>query len=251
MRRPFICGNWKMYKTVAEALALVTELKSALGAVRDVDVAVAPPFTALHPVARRLEDSHIAVAGQDCYWEKQGAFTGEVSAPMLFEAGARHVILGHSERRHVFGERDEEVGKKVRAALDAGLGPILCVGEKESERDAGATASRVLAQLEAGLAGVNEAEITRVTVAYEPVWAIGTGRTATPEQAEEVHALIRRRLAERYGTLAETVRIQYGGSVKPDNVAALMQKPNVDGALVGGASLEAASFVALVKYRRA
>jgi triosephosphate isomerase len=250
MRRPFICGNWKMHKTVSDALAFVTELKSALGSVRDVDVAVAPPFTAIQAVAKRLEDSHITVAGQDCHWESKGAFTGEVSAPMLAEAGARHVILGHSERRHVFGETDAEVQKKMRAVLDAGLSPILCVGEKESERDGGQTQARVQTQLEAGLEKVKPEELARVTVAYEPVWAIGTGRTATPEQAEEVHAFIRAHLAERFGTLAEIVRIQYGGSVKPDNVAALMAKPNVDGALVGGAALETSSFVALVKYRR-
>jgi triosephosphate isomerase len=250
MRRPFICGNWKMHKTVGDAVAFVTELKSTLGAVRDVDVAVAPPFTAVHAVAKRLEDSHIGVAAQDCHWESKGAFTGQVSAPMLAEAGARYVILGHSERRHVFGETDAEVTRKMRAVLDAGMSPILCVGEKEAERDGGQTQARVQTQLDAGLALVKPEELERVTIAYEPVWAIGTGRTATPEQAEEVHAFIRARLAERHGTLAEIVRIQYGGSVKPDNVAALMAKPNVDGALVGGASLDTPSFVALVKYRR-
>jgi triosephosphate isomerase len=249
-RTPIVVGNWKLQKTVAEALALVTELKNQLASVREVEIGVAPVFTALHPVARRLEDSNIGVAGQDCFWEERGAWTGAVSPSLLRDVGCRYVIIGHSERRQHFGETDENVGKKARAALDAGLTPILCIGETESERDAGQTFSRVDTQLTGALARLTAEELDRVVLAYEPVWAIGTGRTATPAQAQEVHGHVRGRLRERFGAVADRVRIQYGGSVKPDNAETLMREPDIDGGLIGGASLKAEDFTAIVKAAR-
>jgi triosephosphate isomerase (TIM) len=252
MRTPFVVGNWKLNKTINEALALVTELKNQLGAVKGVAVGVAPPFTALHAVAKRLEGSSIATCGQDCFWESTGAFTGEVSAPLLADAGATWTIVGHSERRQFFGDTNESVGKKARAALAGGLGVIVCVGEMLAERDANRTLEIVDAQLAGGLEGIDAAAAAqRLVIAYEPVWAIGTGRTATPAQAQEVHAHIRKRLVERFGAEpAAAIRIQYGGSVKPSNAEALMAEADIDGALVGGASLEAADFVAIVKASR-
>jgi triosephosphate isomerase len=252
MRTPFVVGNWKLNKTIAEALALVTELKNQLGAARGVAVGVAPVFTAIHAVAKRLEGSAIATCAQDCFWEKSGAFTGEVSAAMLADAGASWAIVGHSERRQFFGDTNESVGKKARAVLAGGLGAIVCVGEMLAERDAGKTLAVVDAQLAGALDGIDAATATqRLVFAYEPVWAIGTGRTATPAQAQEVHAHIRKRLAERWSAdTASQIRIQYGGSVKAANAEALMAEPDIDGALVGGASLEAAEFVAIVKAAR-
>lgn len=252
MRTPFVVGNWKLNKTINEALALVTELKNQLGAVKGVAVGVAPPFTAIHAVAKRLEGSAIATCGQDCFWEPKGAFTGEVSAPMLADAGATWVIVGHSERRQMFGDTNENVGRKARAVLGGGLGAIVCVGETLDERDAGRTLDVVDGQLAGALDGIDATVAKqRLVIAYEPVWAIGTGRTATPAQAQEVHAHIRKRLAERFGKeAADAIRIQYGGSVKPSNAEALMAEPDIDGALVGGASLEAADFVAIVKASR-
>ncbi len=249
-RTPFVVGNWKLHKTLSESLALVTELKNQLAAVRDVEIGVAPVATALHPVARRLEDSNVAVYGQSCHWEERGAFTGEISASLFGDAGAAGVIVGHSERRTLFGETDESVARKVRAVLAASLRVIACVGETEAERDAGATESRVSAQVKAVLGAVEPDAVARLVIAYEPVWAIGTGRTATPAQAQEVHALIRALLRDRFGAAAEGVRIQYGGSVKPDNAAELMRQPDIDGALVGGASLKADDFSAIVKAAR-
>src|SRR5512139_1841319 len=252
MRIPFVVGNWKLNKTISEALALVTELKNQLGAVKGVAVGVAPPFTALHAVAKRLEGSAIATCSQDCFWENSGAFTGEISAPLLADAGCTWAIVGHSERRQFFGDTNESVGKKARAVLAGGLGVIVCVGEMLAERDGGRTLEIVDAQLEGGLEGIDGAVAAqRLVIAYEPVWAIGTGRTATPAQAQEVHAHIRKRLTDRFGAeTAGAIRIQYGGSVKPSNAEALMAEPDIDGALVGGASLEAADFVAIVKAAR-
>lgn len=252
MRTPFVVGNWKLNKTIAEALALVTELKNQLGTARGVAVGVAPVFTAIHAVAKRLEGSAIATCAQDCFWEKSGAFTGEVSAAMLADAGASWAIVGHSERRQFFGDTNESVGKKARAVLAGGLGAIVCVGEMLAERDAGKTLAVVDAQLAGALDGIDAATAAqRLVIAYEPVWAIGTGRTATPAQAQEVHAHIRKRLAERWSAdTANQLRIQYGGSVKAANAEALMAEPDIDGALVGGASLEAAEFVAIVKAAR-
>ncbi|MBV8763147.1 MAG: triose-phosphate isomerase [Deltaproteobacteria bacterium] len=252
MRTPFVVGNWKLNKTIAEALALVTELKNQLGSVRGVAVGVAPVFTALHSVAKRLEGSSIATCAQDVFWESSGAFTGEVSAPLLADAGVTWAIVGHSERRQFFGDTNETVGKKARAALAAGLGAIVCVGEMLAERDAGRTLDIVDSQLAGGLVDIaGDVATQRLVIAYEPVWAIGTGRTATPAQAQEVHAHIRKRLTEQYGAqVAQAVRIQYGGSVKPSNAEALMSQPDIDGALVGGASLEASDFIAIVKAAR-
>ncbi|MDB4955475.1 MAG: triosephosphate isomerase [Myxococcales bacterium] len=251
MRTPFVVGNWKLNKTIAEALALVTELKNQLGAVKGVAVGVAPPFTALSAVAKRLEGSSIVTCAQNCFWEPSGAFTGEISAPLIADAGGTWAIVGHSERRQFFGDTNESVGKKAKAALAGGLGVIVCVGEQLAERDSNRTLEVVDAQLAGGLAGVAANATSRLVIAYEPVWAIGTGRTATPGQAQEVHAHIRKRLADQYGAqVADTIRIQYGGSVKPSNAEALMAEKDIDGALVGGASLEAADFVAIVKAAR-
>lgn len=251
MRTPFVVGNWKLNKTIAESLALVTDLKNQLGAVKGVAVGVAPVFSALHSVAKRLEGSAIVTCAQNCHFETSGAWTGEVSAPLLADAGASWVIVGHSERRQFFGDTSESVGKKARAVLAAGLGAIVCVGEILAERDSGRTLSVVDEQLTGGLAGIDPAGAAKIVIAYEPVWAIGTGRTATPAQAQEVHAHIRKWLAERFGAgAADTIRIQYGGSVKPSNAEALMSEKDIDGALVGGASLEAADFIAIVKAAR-
>jgi triosephosphate isomerase len=252
MRTPFVVGNWKLNKTISEALALVTELKNQLGAVKGVAVGVAPPFTALSAVSKRLEGSTIATCSQDCFWENSGAFTGTISAPLLVDAGCTWAIVGHSERRQFFGDTSESVGRKARAALAANLGVIVCVGEMLNERDAGQTLDVVDGQLAGGLEGIDAAVAAqRVVIAYEPVWAIGTGRTATPAQAQEVHAHIRKRLVERFGTqTAAAIRIQYGGSVKASNAEALMSEADIDGALVGGASLEVTDFVAIVKAAR-
>jgi len=247
-RQKFVCGNWKMHKTVAEAVALVQELRAALGdAASKVQVAVAPPFTALHAAAQAAKGTGIEVAAQDVYWEKQGAFTGEVSAPMLAEVGCQHGIVGHSERRQLFGETDDTVRRKVVALLAAGVRPIVCVGETLQEREAGRTLEVVERQVRQGLAGVSAEDLGRITIAYEPVWAIGTGRTATSAQAQEVHLAIRNLLRQIGAPVADAIRIQYGGSVKPENAAELMAQPDVDGALVGGASLKAQDFVAIVK----
>ena len=251
MRTPIVVGNWKLQKTIAEALALVTELKNQLGPVRDVEIGVAPVATALHQVVKRCEDSNVTVYGQNCHWEERGAFTGELSASLLVDAGAAGVIIGHSERRTIFGETDDVVARKVRAALAAGARVIACVGETEGERDAGQTEARVRTQMDAVLGAVQPAQVDRLVIAYEPVWAIGTGRTATPAQAQEVHAFIRTMLEGAFGAaVAQSVRIQYGGSVKPDNAAELMRQEDIDGALVGGASLKAEDFTAIVKAAR-
>jgi triosephosphate isomerase len=250
-RRCFIAGNWKMNKTVGEATALVRELRGLVSMVRDrVEVAIAPPFTALHAVSKALEDSNITLAAQNCHAEASGAFTGEVSAPMLKEVGCSWVILGHSERRQLFGETDAGVNRKVAATLKAGLLPIVCVGETLAEREANKTLAVVEAQVKGCLAGFSAAEGAKFVVAYEPVWAIGTGKTATSRQAQEVHAHIRSLLTGLWGAdTAGQVRIQYGGSVKADNAVELLGMPDIDGALVGGASLKAADFAAIVKAK--
>ncbi|HET9622118.1 MAG TPA: triose-phosphate isomerase [Kofleriaceae bacterium] len=251
MRTPFVVGNWKLHKTIHEGLALVTELKNQLGAVKGVAIGVAPGFVSLHAIAKRLEGTGIATCAQDCHWEVSGAWTGEVSAPQLADAGASWAIVGHSERRQFFVDTSDGVGKKARAALAAGLGVIICVGETLAERDAGQTLAVVDEQLTGALAGIDLRDPSKLVIAYEPVWAIGTGRTATPAQAQEAHAHIRGRLGEKLGVAnAEAIRIQYGGSVKPGNAEALMAERDIDGALVGGASLEAADFIAIVKAAR-
>jgi len=246
-RRAFFCGNWKLNGTIAESLALATDVRNGVASVRDVDVAVAPSFTALHAVAKRLEDGPVMVAAQDCFWEEKGAFTGQVAPSQIADVGCKLVILGHSERRQLFGELDAGVNLKSRAALRAGLIPIICIGETLAERDAGETLGRIQAQLDGALVDMTDAELERIVIAYEPVWAIGTGRNATPAQAQEVHHFIRTRLALRAPALAPKLRILYGGSVKADNVRALMAEEDVDGGLVGGASLSAESFIRLVK----
>ncbi|HEV3031247.1 MAG TPA: triose-phosphate isomerase [Polyangia bacterium] len=246
-RRPFFCGNWKLNNSLAESVTLATEVRNGVATVRGADVVVAPSFTALHAVAKRLEDGPVGLAAQNCHWEDKGAFTGEVSPTQLADVGCKYVILGHSERRQLFGELDAAVNLKTRAALRAGLAPIICVGETLDERDAGETLGRVQAQLDAAIADVAAADLARCLIAYEPVWAIGTGRTATPAQAQEVHAFIRARLAARHPELAASLHILYGGSMKPDNVRALMAEVDVDGGLVGGASLQAETFVRMVK----
>lgn len=247
--RPLFCGNWKLFGSLAESVALATGVASGTNDVTGPDgsdVAVAPGFVALGRVAEALKSTRVGVAAQDCYWETKGAFTGEVAAAQIADAGARYVIIGHSERRQFFGETDQAVNRKSRAALGAGLIPIVCVGETLAERDAGRTLAVVGTQLDGGLADLSQTDLARVVIAYEPVWAIGTGRTATPAQAAEVHAFIRGKLTERAGAGGRAIRILYGGSVKPDNVASLMKEDNIDGALVGGASLTVDSFVKLV-----
>jgi triosephosphate isomerase len=247
MRQPFIAGNWKMFKTVHEAVVHVKELRALVKDVQGVDIVVAPPATALHAVAEAARNSNVAVAGQNCHWEREGAFTGEVSAVMVREAGAEYVVLGHSERRTLFGDTDQAVNLKLRAALSAGLAPIVCVGESLGQRDANQTLEVVDQQLQRGLDAATAGQVAGLIVAYEPVWAIGTGRNATTEQAGEVHAHIRLRLRSWFGAdAAEHCRVIYGGSVKPALIGALLALPDVDGALVGGASLEVADFAGIV-----
>jgi len=248
MRKPFIAGNWKLNLLTEPAMKLAGELKTQLRGVDQVEIAVGPVYTVLSAVGKVLAGSNIGLAAQDVYWEDAGAFTGEVGPAMLKDVGCRYAIIGHSERRQYFSETDESVNKKVKAALKAGLIPICCVGELLPEREAGKTLKVVETQVKGALAGISKTEVGPLVIAYEPVWAIGTGRVATPEQAQEVHQFIRRQLALLYDpALAESIRIQYGGSVKPDNIRELMKMPDLDGALVGGASLKAESFVGIIK----
>ncbi len=252
MRKPIIAGNWKMYKLVAESVATALALRPLVANANHCEVIIAPPFTALKTVADRLEGSNVKVAGQNCATEaKHGAHTGEIAADMLRDVGCTHVIIGHSERRHLYAETDSMVNRKTQAALGAGLTVIMCVGETLAQRERGQAEAVVRGQLEGGLRGLTSNDLDRIIVAYEPVWAIGTGHTATPEQAQEMHAFIRRVFAGRHTTdAAETLRILYGGSVKPDNITGLMDKEDLDGALVGGASLDAESFAQIVHYNR-
>jgi triosephosphate isomerase len=245
VRRPLVAANWKMHKTVAEARDFLDLFVGAIGHLDAVDLVVCPPYTALAASVEHVRRSRVLVAAQNMHEADQGAFTGEVGAPMLLELGVSAVVLGHSERRQLFGETDEALARKAPAALAAGLLPILCVGETEDQRDAGETEDVLRAQVEADLAGVADAELARVVIAYEPIWAIGTGRTATTEQAQEAIASIRALLAGRDAAAAARVRILYGGSVKPDNAAELMAQPDLDGALVGGASLDPGDFLAI------
>jgi triosephosphate isomerase len=247
-RRPFVAGNWKLHKTVGEATRFAKELKARLAKRTEAEVAVAPVFTALSGVKEALGGSQIKLAAQNVHFEDQGAFTGEVSAPLLKDVGCEYAIVGHSERRHVFGDTDGDINKRVHALLAHGVGPILCVGEQLAEREAGRTLDVVLGQLRAGLDGVEGNRARDLVIAYEPVWAIGTGRTASPTDAQEVHEAIRKALSERFDPkAAEAIRILYGGSVKPDNARELLAQPDIDGALVGGASLTADSFVPIVE----
>ncbi len=247
-RIPLIAGNWKMFKTGPEAADAARSLKSLLAGVSGVDVMIAPPFTALATVGDVLKDASIAVGAQNLHWESQGAFTGEIAPGMVKAAGCRHAIIGHSERRQLFGETDGDVNRKVQAALAVGLIPVLCIGETEAEREAAQTFSVLDKQVRLGLEGVSLRNPGDLVVAYEPVWAIGTGKTATREQAQEAHAFIRGLLRELYGeSTADAMRLLYGGSVKPDNIAALMGMDDIDGALVGGASLEPETFARIVR----
>lgn len=251
MRRPIIAGNWKMNKTINEAIELANGIKRALFEEEAVDIVLCPPFTALSEVAETILNSNIALGAQDCHWEEKGAYTGEVSPLMLKDAGCQYTIVGHSERRQYFGETNETVNKKVKALLSVGINPIMCIGEKIEEREANKTFEVVEDHLVGGLKDISPDDVLRIVIAYEPVWAIGTGKTATPVQAQEVHAFIREKISELYsGEIAALVRIQYGGSVKPDNISELMNEPDIDGALVGGASLKEDSFIKIVKGAR-
>jgi triosephosphate isomerase len=253
MRTPLIAGNWKMFKTVHEAVFFAKEFRVTVKDVVGVEIVLAPPFTAIHAVAEALRNSNVAVSSQDVYWEKEGAFTGEVAPGMVKEAGAEFAIIGHSERRRLFGENDTMVNRKVMAAIGAGLTPIVCVGETLEERERDETLAILDRQVKQGLDGLSAAQVAELVIAYEPVWAIGTGRVATAAQAQEAHQHIRSRLRQWFGAdAAEKCHVLYGGSVKPDNVAELMREPDVDGALVGGASLDVRGFAEIVtKSRRA
>ena len=247
MRKPFIAGNWKMNLDKAGAVALAKAVVAQTAARADVEIAVCPPNVYLDAVSGVLAGSQVGLGGQNMCAEPKGAFTGECSAAMLKDVGCKYVILGHSERRHIYKETDADVNKKVFAALAAGLVPIVCVGELLAERQAGKTAEVIRTQFEGSLAGLSPEQMGQIVIAYEPVWAIGTGQVASPQQAEEVHADLRKLLASRYNAaVADVVRIQYGGSVKPDNAAELLGQPNIDGALVGGASLKAEDFVGII-----
>ncbi len=251
MRKPVIAGNWKMYKLLNEAVDTALALKPLVANANHCEVVIAPVFTALKTVAARLEGSNVRVAAQDCATQNDfGSHTGEVAPAMLEDVGCSQVIIGHSERRQFYGETDISVNQKTKAALDAGLTAIVCVGEMLAEREAGQAESVVKRQLVSGLDGLTLADVERIIIAYEPVWAIGTGKTATPEQAQEMHSHIRQTLSQSHGAeAAQNVRILYGGSVNPDNIATLMSQPDVDGALVGGASLDAESFAKIVNYK--
>ena len=247
MRVPFVAANWKMHKTVSEAISYVTDLNRHELPATGVEIVLAPPFTAVHATSAAVAGTTTGIAAQDLYWEPQGSFTGEISAHMLKEAGATHVIIGHSERRHIFGETDEDVQRKVQTAIKNGLTPIVCVGETLDERESKQTLTVLNRQLEGGLQGLNGRQVGTLVVAYEPVWAIGTGRVATPAQAQEAHAHIRSRLGKLFGEeVQQQCRVIYGGSVKPSNVAELTSQPDVDGALVGRAGLEPDSFSEIV-----
>ena len=251
MRVPVIAGNWKMHKTVQEAVELVRDLKDSVSDADGVEIIVGPPFTALYAVAEELKGSNISVTAQNVFWEEKGAFTGEIAPGMLREAGCSHTIIGHSERRQYFGETDETVNKRIKAALGAGLKCIVCVGETLEQRESGRTMEVVGQQVENGLSGFSSEDFSNMIIAYEPVWAIGTGKTASPAQAEEVHGFIRGVVSRTAGSdVAEGLRILYGGSVKPENVDEIMAQENVDGALVGGASLKADSFSRIVKFKK-
>ena len=250
-RIPLIAGNWKMHKTVDEAVDMLVQLKELIKDVEDVEAAVCPPFTALYSVGKVLSGTNIGLGAQNCYWEEKGAFTGEIAPPMLKEIGCQYCIIGHSERRQYFGETDENINKKATALYKVGILPIICCGETLEQREKGVTMKVVENQVRTCLAGLPADKVVETVIAYEPVWAIGTGKTATPDQAQEVHAFIRNILTDLYGEdIAQKMRIQYGGSVTPDNVKELMGQHDIDGALVGGASIDAEKFAALVMFKQ-
>jgi triosephosphate isomerase len=247
-KKPFIAGNWKMHKTISEAVEIANALKKASPDLIEAELVVIPPFTALNELRKTIEGSSIQLGAQNLFWEEKGAFTGELSAPMLKDAGCQYAVIGHSERRQHFGETNETVNKKIKAALSHELIPIMCIGESLDEREKGKTIEKVEGQINDGLEGLGKDEMRRLIIAYEPIWAIGTGLTATPSQAEEIHLFIREKLAEKYGNeTASCAIILYGGSVKPDNTYELLKENNINGALVGGASLEADSFIQIAK----
>jgi triosephosphate isomerase len=251
MRTPFIAGNWKMYKTVAETVKYVKEFRAMVKDISGVEIVIAPPFTALHAAAEAARNSNVGVAAQNLYWEREGAFTGEISATMIAEAGAQYVIIGHSERRTLFGETDASVNRKVAAAFAGGLTPIVCIGETLDQRERNDTFAVLDRQIKEGLEGITSAQVVQLVIAYEPVWAIGTGRNATPAQAAEAHGHIRKRLQHWFGADgAELCHVIYGGSVKPENIGDLVSLPDVDGALVGGASLDVKAFYDIVSRSR-
>jgi triosephosphate isomerase len=249
MRKAVIAGNWKMHKTNGEARLLARAIKAGTSDVSHCEIVMAPPFTALAAVSDEIKGSSLVLAAQNVYWEPKGAFTGEISVSMLEDIGCGMVIIGHSERRQYFGETDASVNRRVHAVLESTLNPIVCIGETLAERESGKHHSVVAQQLAGGLDGLTRPSLLRIILAYEPVWAIGTGRTASPETAQEMHRLIRDWLSEKFGEEAQEIRILYGGSVKPDNIDALMLQPDIDGALVGGACLEAESFLRIIHYR--
>ena len=249
MRKPVMAGNWKMYKTAAETSAAIAKLAPMVASAAQADVVICAPFVNLPAAVEAAGSSNIEIGAQDVFWLKEGAYTGEVSAQMLTAIGCRWAIIGHSERRQYFGETEETVAKKTAAALEAGLKPIVCVGERLEQRESGSTEAVLEAQFRGGLGGLTPEQFAGVAIAYEPVWAIGTGKTATPEMAADAHGFLRQQIRERFGAeAAEACRILYGGSVKPDNVKALMAQPELDGALVGGASLDPASFASIVNF---
>jgi triosephosphate isomerase len=251
LRRPLIAGNWKMFKTGLEAVETADRLVKLLSTTMDVDVMIAPPFTALAPVSDMLKNTRIFLGAQNLFWEEEGAYTGEISTSMLVSAGCRYVIVGHSERRQYFGETDDTVNKKIKAALKKDLIPVLCIGESEMERDSKETFSVLDRQVRKGLKGFSADEMETLVIAYEPVWAIGTGKTATADQAQEVHLFLRAMLGKKFGDkLAKSIRILYGGSVKSDNIKELMTMPDIDGALIGGASLEPETFSKIVQFQK-
>ena len=251
MRTPIIAGNWKMYKTVADTVKYVKEFRVMVKDIADVEIVLAPPFTAVHAAAEAARNSNVIIAAQDCYWEREGAFTGQVSAQMVREAGAEYVIIGHSERRTLFGETDTGVNQKTIAAFAAGLTPIVCIGETLDQRDRNETMDVLDRQISKGLEGLTGEQLTLLVIAYEPVWAIGTGRTATPAQAGDAHTHIRGRLRQWFGAdAADKCHVIYGGSVKPENAKDLVGQADVDGALVGGASLDIKAFLDIVSKSR-
>ncbi len=249
MRKPLMAGNWKMYKTPAETKAFFENLLPLVASASHCDAAICPPFVCLETAIAATAGSNIGIGAQNLYWAKEGAFTGEISGPMIKAIGASYVIVGHSERRQYFGETDETVLKRTIAAIDAGLTPIVCVGELLAERESGSTAAVLAKQFRDGVAGLNDDQFSKIIIAYEPVWAIGTGKTATPEMAADAHRMLRSEINARFGaSAAQSTRILYGGSVKPDNIKGLMAQPEIDGGLVGGASLDASSFASLVNF---
>ena len=249
MRKPIMAGNWKLNKTPNETIVFVEEIKPLLAGIADVEIVICPPFTSINVATYLTKNTNIKVGAQNLFWEKSGAFTGEVSGDMLRELGCEYVIIGHSERRQYFGETDGTINKKIFAAFAAGLVPIVCVGETLQEREAGKVEEILSTQIREGLKGLNAKEHGKIVIAYEPVWAIGTGKTATPQQANEAHIIIRKLLKEVFGETADKIRIQYGGSVKPENIKELMTQSDIDGALIGGAALKADSFEKLIKFK--